>query len=126
MNKKLIVVFGMSLLAIGAFARPHGGHFGGGHHHGYSMSHHHHHHYHGGGWWGRGGRYFWPGFIGGVVGSTIGTTLIAPRETVVVTMKSDDFNAARDSWVNALKEKSTLIKASYDRYDPADKKFEQN
>lgn len=87
MNKKLIVAIGLSFLAVGAFARPGGGHFGGRHfggHHGYVVPHHHHYH-HGGGWWGRGGRYFWPGFVGGVVGTAIGSALIAPRETVVVT-----------------------------------------
>ena len=83
MNKKLIVVFGVSLLAAGAFARPGGHHFGG-HpgHHGFVAPRHHYHH--GGGWWGRGGCHFWPGFVGGVVGTVVGNTLVAPRETVVV------------------------------------------
>jgi len=40
----------------------------------------------GGDWWGRGGRNFWPGFIGGVVGGIACNAVATPcyRETVVV------------------------------------------
>ncbi len=41
--------------------------------------HHHHHH----SCWGRGGRNFWPGFVGGVVGGALASTIIE-RDTVVV------------------------------------------
>ena len=91
MNKKVILTFGMVLAAGALFARPHGG-FGGprggfGGPRPAPMMHHHHHHHHGG-FWGRGGRNFWPGFVGGVVGgviadAVIGPTVVAP--TVVTT-----------------------------------------
>ncbi len=35
-----------------------------------------HHHHHSG--WGRGGRYFWPGFVGGVVGGVLTDAIIGP------------------------------------------------
>ena len=82
MNKKLIIAFGMAaLMAGGAFA--HGWH--GGPRHCWGPRPVYHHHYHGG-YWGRGGRYFWPGFVGGVVGGVVGTTLVRPyyTDTVVV------------------------------------------
>ena len=85
--KKIIVAFAMAALTFGAFARPHGGpgfhggprfgcgpRFGGGprFHHGPGPGFHHvPRHYHHGGFWGRGGRNFWPGFIGGVVGGVV-------------------------------------------------------
>lgn len=50
--KKILIVLTVALAAVAANA--HG--------------HHHHHH---GGWWGRGGRNFWPGFVGGVVGGAL-------------------------------------------------------
>ena len=83
MNKKLIVAVGVAALAIGAFAGPHGFRGGpggfrggprpGGFHHGprpvmHHGFHHGPHHYHS---WGRGGRHFWPGFVGGVVGGLV-------------------------------------------------------
>ena len=40
---------------------------------------HHHHH----GYWGHGGRHFWPGFVGGVVGGALYNAVAAP--TVVAT-----------------------------------------
>ena len=86
MNKKLIIMLGVAtVMAGGAFA--HGWH-GGWHcrpHHGWGPRPHyyHHHHYHGG-YWGPGGRYFWPGFVGGVIGGAVASTVIAPRETVIV------------------------------------------
>lgn len=82
MNKKLIVAGATVLaLAMGAFARPYGpgfGHCGPRFHHGPR--------YHGG-FWGRGGCNFWPGFVGGVVGSAIYDAVTYPRyaSSVVVT-----------------------------------------
>ena len=84
MNKKLIIMLGVAtVMAGGAFAR--GWHGGPRHGWGPRPHYYHHHHYHGG-YWGPGGRYFWPGFVGGVVGGVIGTTLARPcyTETVVV------------------------------------------
>ena len=101
MNKGIktiaVLLAGFALTAGTAAAAPHHGgrhapapmHRGGFHHpppmhHGW-----HHHppyrHYHGG-YWGSGGRYFWPGFVGGVVGGVVGTTLVRPyyTDTVVV------------------------------------------
>ena len=98
MNKKLVVAgIAAIALAFGASARPHGPGFG---HHGFGPGprgpafHHHHHH---GGYWGRGGRNFWPGFVGGIVGGAIydavtypryygyGGVVVAPAPTVVTT-----------------------------------------
>ena len=101
MLKKTIIA-GLACMAVCgvALAGPHGGprggfrggphHFGpprGGWHHrpgpGFRppppMFHHHHHSY-----WGRGGRYFWPGFVGGVVGGAV-YSAIAPDPVVVTT-----------------------------------------
>lgn len=41
-----------------------------------------HHHHHSGGVWGRGGRNFWPSFVGGVVGGILTDTIIAPAPVV--------------------------------------------
>ena len=80
MNKKLIITFGMAaLMAGGAFA--HGWH--GGPRHCWGPRPVYHHHYHGG-YWGRGGCHFWPGFVGGVIGGALTSTIVAPRETVIV------------------------------------------
>lgn len=79
--KKLIIAAAVAVMAVGAYARPHGGYHHGGyrHHGGYHHSHHH------GGYWGRGGRHFWPGFVGGVVGGIVYDAVTTyPRETVVV------------------------------------------
>ena len=43
--------------------------------------HHHHHH----SFWGRGGRHFWPGFVGGVVGGVLYDTVVTPAPVVVTT-----------------------------------------
>ena len=47
----------------------------------------HHHHHHSA--WGRGGRHFWPGFVGGVVGGVVGgalyDTVVTPAPVVVTT-----------------------------------------
>ena len=61
MKIKTLVLVGAALLSAGAMARPHGWAPG-------PMPMHVHHH---GGHWGRGGRHFWPGFVGGVVGGAI-------------------------------------------------------
>ena len=98
MNRKLVVAgIAAIALAFGASARLHGPGFG---HHGFGPGprgpafHHHHHH---GGYWGRGGRYFWPGFVGGIVGGALydavaypryygyGGVVVAPTPTVVTT-----------------------------------------
>ena len=76
MKLKVLVLVGAALLSAGVFARPYGGW-----HPGPAPMHVHHHHH--GGYWGRGGRHFWPGFVGGVIGGAIiGSALSQP--TVVV------------------------------------------
>jgi len=83
---KMIVMIGVAATAAGVFAGPCGGRGCGG----------------GGGcrprpacrpcrpcdgdWWGKGGRNFWPGFIGGVVGGIVGNAVARPAysEPVVV------------------------------------------
>lgn len=90
MNKKMILVFGAVLAAGTLMARPgFGGPRGGfgGPRGGFSrrpapMMHHRpapimHHHHHSG--WGHGGRHFWPGFVGGVVGGVLTDAIIGPR-----------------------------------------------
>ena len=42
----------------------------------------HHYHYHS--YWGPGGRYFWPGFAGGLVGSMLYRPLPPPPQPIVV------------------------------------------
>ena len=99
MDKKMILVFGAILAAgtlmarpgpgfggpRGGFGGPRGG-FGGPrpmmHHRPAPIMHHHHH-----GGWGYGGRNFWPGFVGGVVGGVLTDAIIGPRviTTPVVT-----------------------------------------
>ena len=98
MNKKLLLAFGAILAAGTLMARPgFGGPRGGfgGPRGGFSrgpapMMHHRpapimHHHHHSG--WGHGGRHFWPGFVGGVVGGVLTDAIIGPRviTTPVVT-----------------------------------------
>ena len=58
----------------------HGGPGGYGMHHG--GGHHHHHH---GSVWGRGGRNFWPGFVGGMVAGALVNEVLDPAPPVVVT-----------------------------------------
>lgn len=95
MNKKLIVALCVATVAVGAFAKPHGG---GGHgprprqapirrRMAPPPAHHHHNH----SAWGRGGSNFWPGFVGGFVGGVVGGAVVEAtagpnvvRETVVV------------------------------------------
>lgn len=85
--KKIMVLAVAVAMAFGAFARPHGGfgHRRGGfrsgpmHHGGYR---------HHGSWWGRGGRNFWPGFVGGMVGGYCygGTTVVTPAVVTTPTV----------------------------------------
>ena len=79
MNRKLIVMLGVAALMVGgAFAHgPYRGGWRGGPHHGWHPRPVHHHHCHG-------GRYFWPGFVGGVIGGAITSTIIDTSPTVVV------------------------------------------
>ena len=95
MNKKILIAFVVGIITTVSFARPHGGpgpgggyrpggpgpgyHHGGGHHHSDSF-------------WGRGGRNFWPSFIGAAVGASLSsptryettrTVYVQPTTTVV-------------------------------------------
>ncbi len=84
MNKKLVVVVVGTLAAGALFARPHGGPRGG--FCGPRMCAPVHHHHHSG--WGRGGRNFWPGFVGGLVGGVVANTVVRPtvyRTPTVIT-----------------------------------------
>ena len=86
MNKKLIIMLGVAtVMAGGAFAHGwhHGGWHGGPRHCWGPRPYYHHHHYHGG-YWGPGGRYFWPGFVGAVIGGAVASTIIDTSPTVVV------------------------------------------
>ena len=94
--KKAMIMFAVAAVAVGAFARPHGGPgFGGPHHGGPRMPppRHHYHHHHSG--WGRGGGAFWGGVVGGVIGGALvdayagpryatSTVYVQPQPTVVV------------------------------------------
>ena len=88
MNKKAIVMAAALVASLGVFAAPHHGGRGhhGGHRPGPVMHHHggHHHSHHHGSAWGHGGRNFWPGFVGGVVGGLL-YDAIEPSPKVVVT-----------------------------------------
>ena len=84
MNKKLIIMLGVATVMVGgAFAYPHHGWHGGPRHCWGPRPVYHHHHHHGG-YWGPGGRYFWPGFVGGVIGGAVASTIIDTSPTVVV------------------------------------------
>ena len=84
MNKKIVITLcAVTVMAGGAFAHGHGG-FHHGPHHGWGPRPHYYHHHCHGGYWGPGGRYFWPGFVGGVIGGAVASTIIEPRETVIV------------------------------------------
>ena len=91
MNKavKMTMVLGAVLCASVCMARPHGGPgprrghgpvMRGGFGHRPPPMHHHHHHSS----WGRGGRNFWPGFVGGVVGGLV-YDVVTPAPVVVTT-----------------------------------------
>ena len=89
MTKMAIACFACMAICGTALARPHGGPGPGFHHmgprHGPHFrpgpSFHHHHH----SAWGRGGRHFWPGFVGGVVGGAIYNAVATPSTVVVST-----------------------------------------
>ena len=73
MNKKMVIAGAtVFALALGAFARPHG--FGPP----CGPRFHHGPRYHGS-FWGRGGCHFWPGLVGGVVGSALYDAVTYPR-----------------------------------------------
>lgn len=84
--KVAAVCVAVTLCAGTTFARNHRGHnHGRGHvvrHHSHRPVHHHHHH---GSAWGRGGRNFWPGFVGGVVGGIVADAVVSRPVTTVVT-----------------------------------------
>ena len=83
MNKKLIIMIGVATVMVsGAFAFPHHGWHGGPRHCWGPRPHYYHHHH--GGYWGPGGRNFWPGFVGGVIGGAVASTIIDTSPTVVV------------------------------------------
>lgn len=74
MNKKLIIALGTIALSAGAFA---------GHCYRPAPVHHHVvHHHHDRDFWGRGGRNFWPGFVGGVIGGAVYNAVAADTVTV--------------------------------------------
>lgn len=85
--KVAVVCVAVTLCAGTTFARSHRGHnHGRGHvvrHHNHRPVHHHHHHH--GSAWGRGGRNFWPGFVGGVVGGIVADAVVSRPVTTVVT-----------------------------------------
>lgn len=90
MNKTIkiaAVCVAAALCAGTTFARGHRGPARG---HGRAVRHHHvsrpvhHRHCHGSAW-GRGGRNFWPGFVGGIVGGVIADRVISAPVTTVVT-----------------------------------------
>lgn len=96
MNKKLILAVGAAALSVVAFAGPHGGPGGRGPRPGPRPGMMHHgprpgihpppppRHHSG---WGRGGREFWPGFVGGVVGGlAVGTIRPVPAPVVTTTV----------------------------------------
>lgn len=82
---KMFVLVGAAVLSVSAFARPGGPRI----HRPAPRPVVVHHHHSGGSFWGRGGRNFWPGFVGGVVGGIVGgvavDTVVAPRTTIVTT-----------------------------------------
>ncbi len=86
MNKKAIIMAVALVASLGLVAAPHhGGHHGGPRGGGRPVVMHHHGHHHGHhSVWGRGGRNFWPGFVGGAVGAMIYDT-VRPRPVVVTT-----------------------------------------
>jgi hypothetical protein len=77
-TKKTAVLILAALTAAVACAKGRGGHRPP------PPPHHHHHHHHHGSAWGKGGRNFWPGFIGGVAAGLAARTVAEPT-TVVVT-----------------------------------------
>ena len=89
MNKKLMIIAVALVASLGVSARPHGGGPRGGGprggapmFHGGGGRHHHGHHHHHGSFWGHGGRNFWPGFVGGVVGGALFDGIVGPRPVI--------------------------------------------
>lgn len=78
--RTLFAFFVLTALAGGAFAAPRG--CGCGPRPCTPPPPHYRHHYDCGDWWGRGGRNFWPGFVGGLVGGAT-VAAIANNSTVV-------------------------------------------
>lgn len=88
--KKMIVMMGVAALAVGAIAGPCGRGCGpcgpchpcgpGGWRPGPHPCH---YRCGGGDWWGRGGRNFWPGFVGGLVGGAVMSSVVQPAPVVV-------------------------------------------
>lgn len=86
MNKKLVLTTAAVLTATVTFARPpHGGPMGGGPRPGPAPAFHNRGPmpgpgpHHGGSFWGRGGRNFWGGVVGGIVGSAAYNAMVTPR-----------------------------------------------
>lgn len=85
MKMKTIAVVCAAILCSGVcLARPCGHHSGGWHrpapiHHFRHGGHWHHH----GSYWGRGGCHFWPGFVGGIVGGALASSIVE-HNTVVI------------------------------------------
>jgi len=82
-TKMTMVMAAAAVMCMGTcFARGHhGGPRGGyGPRVSHGPSHHHHHHY---STWGRGGRNFWPGFVGGFVGGMVSEAIVRPAPVVV-------------------------------------------
>lgn len=85
MNKKLMLTAAVVLTAVVTFARPHGGGpMGGGPRPGPAPAFHHRGPmpggpHHGGSFWGRGGRNFWSGLAGGIVGAAAYNAMVTPR-----------------------------------------------
>jgi len=89
--KKVIVMFGVAAVAVCAFAGPGGPRScgpcgpgpcrpcGPGWHPGPAPCHYRPCH----DYWGRGGRNFWPGFVGGVIGGAIASSVVTPTPVVV-------------------------------------------
>ena len=89
--KKIIFALVAAILATTTMARPSYNYqvrrFGDGpawaRHHYHGWHGHHAEYYHHGSFWGRGGRNFWPGFVGGAIGAAVVNAVTQP--TVVVT-----------------------------------------
>ena len=89
--KKIIFALVAAILATTTMARPSYNYqvrrFGDGpawtrHHYNYGWHGHHAGHYHHGSFWGRGGRNFWPGFVGGAIGAAVVNAVTQPSVVV--------------------------------------------
>ena len=85
MNNKKVIIAALIAVTSAGMCRARPGHGGHRHHHApvHHGHHHHHHHHHSG--WGRGGRNFWPGFLGGVAAGIVADSVINRPTTVVTT-----------------------------------------